>query len=47
VVANATLTTRNVDTNETTTVTSNEVGRYRSTFLNPGRYSISAVSAGL
>ncbi len=47
IVPNATVTVKSIDTNETRTATPNAVGRYRFTFLKPGRYSITATAPGL
>jgi hypothetical protein len=46
VVPGATITIKNVDTNVTSTVTSNSEGSYTVPFLVPGTYTISANSAG-
>ena len=47
VVPNATVTVKNVDTNETRTATTNDTGQYGFTFLKPGEYTIAAQTAGL
>jgi hypothetical protein len=47
VLPHATVTITYLDTNETRMTTSNDTGRYRFTFLKPGRYSVSAVSASM
>jgi hypothetical protein len=47
VVPGATVTIRNIDTNDTRTGTTNEAGAYRFTFLRPGSYTASAESSGL
>ncbi len=47
VVPGATVTIRDTETNETRTGVTNEVGRYRFTFLKPGHYSVSAASASM
>jgi Carboxypeptidase regulatory-like domain len=47
VVAGATVTLRNVETNDTRTAATNESGAFRFTFLKPGNYVASAQSSGL
>jgi hypothetical protein len=47
VVPGATVTIRDLATNEVRTATTNDEGRYRFTFLKPSRYSVSAASAGM
>src|SRR5215471_1335898 len=46
VIPNATVTVRNVETNETATVTTNSEGNYTVSFLKPGVYSITAEAPG-
>jgi len=46
VIPGVTITVKNVDTNITQKATSNEVGDYTIPFLNPGRYTLEATSAG-
>jgi len=47
VIPNATVTLKNVDTNETRSMVTNEAGQYRFSLLKPGDYDVSAQSAGL
>src|SRR5580698_11060122 len=47
VVPGATVTIRDLATNEVRDSITNGEGRYRFTFLKPGRYSVSAASAGM
>jgi len=47
VVAGATVTLRNIETNDTRTGSTNETGAYRFTFLRPGSYTASAQASGL
>jgi hypothetical protein len=46
IVAGATVTVRNVDTNATRTVTTTDIGSYTVTQLQPGSYSVKVVKAG-
>ena len=46
IVAGATVTVRNVDTNATHTVTTSDLGSYKVPQLQPGNYSVKAEKAG-
>src|SRR5262249_18293449 len=47
IVPRATVTIKSVDTNETRTVVTNDLGQYRFPLMNPGEYIPSAQTAGL